>query len=79
MTTDKPTVTGRPRGIVKAKADEVPSGLVTARAAADIPADIPTETPPGCQQCFPHSWPEGSSAVACDHGSWEREPRTDIS
>ncbi|MGE7437948.1 hypothetical protein [Kitasatospora sp. NPDC001175] len=23
-----------------------------------------------CPECFPDGWPEGASAVGCEHGSW---------
>lgn len=26
-----------------------------------------------CTTCFPDGWPDGATAVGCEHGSWTRD------
>jgi hypothetical protein len=52
--------------------------VTTGEAEAPEPAPKPakaarrTASAP-CTTCFPGGWPETSTAVGCEHGSWTRD------
>lgn len=47
--------------------EEQPAPPAEAKPKRNKPANLP------CAECFPNGWPETSTAVGCEHGSWTRD------